>query len=116
MMWFKAKKSQICPTNLRSMINEKIISGKQLSSSPFSVVKSIVPLMIGFKSEPNQRKQGILTNYKAYQPCCCGSTKHFDRRFQLQKFYSDSSEHFQGYPMLARRKRSIQAEHQPNYT
>lgn len=92
------------------------MSEEQLSSSPFPAVKSIVPLTAGFKDEPKQRKQCILTNYKACQPCCYGSTKHFYRRFQLQKFCSDSSEHFQGYPMLPRRERSIQAEYQSNYT
>lgn len=83
---------------------------KNRSTSPFPSVNSLAPLTAGFKEEPNQRKPGILTNYTACQPCCCGSIKHFCRRFQLQKFYSDSSEHFQGYPMLAKRKRSIQAE------
>lgn len=57
---------------------------------------------------PNQEKQCILTNYKACQPCCFGNTKHFYRRFQLQKFCSDSWEHFQGYPTLPKKERSIQ--------
>lgn len=89
----------------------------RLASPSFPAVKSILPFTTGFKCEPNKRKQGILTNCKACQPCCCGSTKHFYRRFQLQKFCSDSSEHFRGYPMLARRKnrKSTQAECQSNY-
>ena len=77
-------------TNLRGMIHEKTISEYQLPSSPFPAVKSIAPLATCFKDEPNQRKQRILTNYKACQPCCFGNTKRFYRRFQLQKFCSDS--------------------------
>lgn len=39
------------------MIYEKNISEKDLSSSPFPAIKSIVPLTTGFKDEPNERKQ-----------------------------------------------------------
>lgn len=92
--------------SVRSMIHEKTfrilaiiisISSSENNSLAHRVSKT-----------PNQEKQCILTNYKACQPCCFGNTKHFYRRFQLQKFCSDSWEHFQGYPTLPKKERSIQ--------
>lgn len=92
------------------------ITKQQLASSPSPAGKSIAPFTTGFAEDPTSGKPHILTNYKAYQPCCCGSTRHFCRRFQLQKSCSGSWEHFQGYPMLSRGENSIQEELQSNYT
>lgn len=92
------------------------ITKQQITSSPFPASKSIASFTTGFKDNSTPGKPHILTNYKAYQPCCCGSTRHFYRRFQLQKSCSGSWEHFQGYPMLLRGENSIQKELQSNYT
>lgn len=87
-----------------------------ITSSPFPASKSIAPFTTVFTDDSSPGKPHILTNYTAYQPCCCGSTRHFYRRFQLQKSCSGSWEHFQGYPMLSRGENGIQKELQSNYT
>lgn len=110
------KRKSCSPHSLRGTINEKTITKQELTSSPFPASKSIGPFTTGFTDDPTPRKPHILTNYKAYQPCCCGSTRHFYRRFQLQKSCSGSWEHFQGYPMLSRGENSIQKELQSDYT
>lgn len=110
------KRKSCSPRSLRGTINEKTITKQQLTSSPFPASKSIGPFTTGFTHNPTPGKPYILTNYKAYQPCCCGSTRHFYRRFQLQKSCSGSWEHFQGYPMLSTGENSIQKELQSNYT
>lgn len=89
---------------------------QQLTSFPFPASKSTASFTTGFTDNPTPGKPHILTNYKAYQPCCCGSTRHFYRRFQLRKSCSGSWEHFQGYPMLSRGEKRIQKELQANYT
>lgn len=92
------------------------VTKQQITSSPFPARKSVALFTTGFRDNAAPGKPPILTNYKAYQPCCCGSTRHFYRRFQLQKSCSGSWEHFQGYPMLPRGENSIQKELQSNYT
>lgn len=110
-------KERSCPPqSLRNTINEMISTKQQLESPPFSAWKSIATFTTRFAKDPTLGKPHILTNYRAYQPCCCGSTRHFCRRFQLQKSCSGSWEHFQGYPMLSREESSIQKELQSNYT
>lgn len=115
-MLMLTKKRSCPPHSLRSTINETTITKQQLTSPLFPASKSIAPFTTGFTDNPTPGKPRILTNYKAYQPCCCGSTRHFYRRFQLQKSCSGSWEHFQGYPMLSRGENSIQKELQSNYT
>lgn len=108
-------KKKSCPPH-RSTINEITIRKQQKTSSPFPASKSVGLFTTGFKDNSTPGKPRILTNCKAYQPCCCGSTRHFYRRFQLQKSCSGSWEHFQGYPMLSRGENSIHKELQSNYT
>lgn len=96
----------------------KVVSLPKTTAKPISTNRSQINRLIHKKHHrwtTVSKTPCILTNYKAYQPCCCGSTRHFYRRFQLQKSCSGSLEHFQGYPMLPREESSIQKELQSNY-